>query len=211
MPKKKKEKPLYDENGRWADEKRMVIGAIRILFRQSPQFKEVHEASRVEVPRFNKDGSRAKKDYVKRTCEICGELFSSTNIAIDHIKPMVPLHLSDNDLTYNELVRNIICDKSNLQRACNPKKGKKNKPKFLEFCHQKKSHKENFIRTKWRQRFEEKGITSREGKDAEYSFFKHLEQDWEEEYKIELANKIAELEEKERKKQERLNKRLLKK
>ena len=211
MLKKKKKKSPYDENGRWADERRMVIGAIRRLFRQSPQFKEVHEGSRVEVPRYNKDGSRAKKDYVKRTCEVCGGLFSSGNIAIDHIKPIVPLHLTDNDLTNDEVIRNIICDKNNLQRICNPKKGKKNKPKFLEFCHQRKSWHENFIRNKWKERFVEKGINTRAGKDAEYSLFKHLERDWEEEGKIVLEQRFKEEEEKEKRKKERLNRKITKK
>jgi hypothetical protein len=208
---KKKEKPLYDQNGNWADQKRMVIGAIRRLFRQSPQFKEVHEASRVEVPRYNKDGTLSKKPYVKRTCEVCGELFSSTNIAIDHIEPMVPLHLTDNDLSYNEIVENIICKKPNLQRICNPKKGKKNKPKFLEFCHQKKTHLENFLRKQWQEHFEKKGIVAREGKDAEFHFFgKQLEEGWKELYKEELKMKYKEIEEKEEKRRLREEKKLLK-
>ena len=206
--KKKSEKPLYDENGHWADEKRMVIGAIRRLFRQSPQFKEVSEASRVEVPRYNKDGNLSKKPYVKKTCEVCSGLFSSTNIAIDHVDPMVPLHLTDDDLTYEEIVRKIICDRSNLQRICNPKKGIKNKPKFLEFCHQKKSHAESFVRNKWKQHFLEKGIVSRAGKDTEYHFFgKQFEEKWKEEYNEHLRLLLEEVEAKEKRKLERLAKR----
>lgn len=213
MKKKKVKKDLspYDTNGNWKDEKRLVIGAIRRLFRQSPQFKEVHEASRVEVPKYNKDGSLSKKPHVKRTCEVCGELFSSTNIAIDHIKPMVPLYLTNDDLTNDEVIRNIICKKDNLQRICNPKKGKKNKPKFLEFCHQKKTHKENFIRKKWNEHFQKKGICDRIGKDAEYHFFgKQLEEEWEQMYKQELEIQLKEIQEKEERKRLRTEKKLAK-
>lgn len=213
MAKKKqaKEKVLYDENGDWKDQKRLVIGAIRRLFRQAPQFKEVIEASRVEVPRYNKDGGLAKKPYVKRTCEVCGQLFSSTNIAVDHIQPMVPLYLTNDDLSYNEIVQSIICNKDNLQRICNPKKGKKNKPKFLEFCHQKKTHKENFIRKKWQEHFEKRGITHRDGKDAEYSFFgSQLEKEWEELYEVELKSQLEEIAKKEERKRLREEKKLLK-
>lgn len=209
--KKKQQSSPYDADGNWKDEKRLVIGAIRRLFRQAPQFKEVVEASRVEVPRYNKDGSLAKKPYVKRTCEVCGELFSSGNIAVDHIEPMVPLYLTNEDLNYNEIVNNIICKKSNLQRICNPKKGKKNKPKFLEFCHQKKTHKENFIRKKWQELFEVNKITKRLDKDQFYYFNgRQLEAKWEEEYKQLLQAQLKELEEKEERKRLREEKKLLK-
>lgn len=214
MKKPKKPKKLsnlspYDSDGNWKDEKRLVIGALRRLFRQSPQFKEVHEASRVEIPKYNKDGSLSKKPHVKRTCEVCGELFSSTNIAIDHIEPMVPLHLTNEDLDYIELVRKIFCKKDNLQRICNPKKGKKNKPKFLEFCHQKKTHKENFIRDRWEEHFRNKGILTRQDKENEYNIYsKQLEEKWFELYEIELKIKIQELADKEERKRLREQKRL---
>ena len=212
-PKKKKaqNKSPYDENGKWKDEKRLVIGAIRRLFRQAPQFKEVHEASRVEVPKYNKDGSLSKKPHVKRTCEVCGELFSSTNIAIDHIEPMVPIHLTNDDLSYNEIVNKIICNKSNLQRICNPKKGKKNKPTFLQFCHQKKTHKENFMRRKWAEYFEKNRIKNRADKDMEYIMRSNkLNLEWEELYKQELEAQLKENIEKEERKYLREQKRLLK-
>jgi hypothetical protein len=207
-PKKpKKDKPVYDEHGNWIDQKRLVIGAIRRLFRQAPQFKEASEASRVEVPRYNKDGGLSKKPYVKKTCEVCGQLFSSTNIAIDHIDTMVPLYLTNEDLDYNEIVASIICKRPNLQRICNPRKGKKHKPKFLEFCHQKKTHKENFIRDMWQKFFKEDGVTDRATKEFIHANRgAELEAKWEVLYKQELENKlkeIAELEEKRRLREEK--------
>ena len=211
---KKTSKSPYDERGRWKDEKRLVIGAIRRLFRQSPQFKEVIEASRVEVPRYNKDGSLSKKPYVKRTCEVCGQLFSSGNIAVDHIEPMVPLHLTNEDLTYEEIVRNIVCDRSNLQRICNPKKGKGNKPKFLEFCHQKKTHRENFFRKKWQDFFEKLTFSlgkTRNAKDHMYrtTSDRNISQ-WNKEYEQELELQLKELADKEERKRLRAESKLLK-
>lgn len=209
--KAKKQQTPYDINGNWKDQKRLVIGAIRRLFRQSPQFKEVHEASRVEVPRYNKDGSLSKKPHVKRTCEVCGGLFSSTNIAIDHKEPMVPLYLTNEDMDYNEIVASIICNKNNLQRICNPKKGKKNKPKFLEFCHQKKTHKENFMRKKWDDYFKERNITSRQDRENIYFYERErLEQKWGIIYLTELEIQFREIAEKEERKRLREEKRILK-
>lgn len=213
QPKSKSKKPkkpkkledMFDESGNWKDEKRMVIGAIRRLFRQSPQFKKVHEESRVEIPKYNKDGSLSKKPSVKKTCEVCGELFSSGNIAIDHIEPMTPLHLTDNDLDYIEIVRNIICKEDNLQRICNPKKGKK--PGFLEFCHQKKTHEENYLRKKWQDYFTEHGIVDRTKKDSHKELFsKKLESAWKESYKVELQKQLEEIATKEERKQARQKK-----
>jgi hypothetical protein len=165
--KKKKSKPTYqdqlDENGDWKDEKRLFIGAIRRLFRQSPQFGMTNSESRKEVDKFNKDGSKSKKPSVLRQCEVCNEWFPSGNIAIDHKEPMTPLYLTNDEMSYDEIRKNIICKKNNLQRICNPKKGKK--PKFLEFCHQKKTHFENFMRKKWEEEFTKQGITKRQDKE----------------------------------------------
>jgi len=202
-----KDSNLYDieaeEADEWDNTKSRVIGAIRRLFRQSPQFKKVWSGSRVEVTRYNKDGTLSKKPYVKKTCEVCGELFSTTNIAIDHIEPVVPLHLTNEDLTYDEIVSRLICPSTNLQRICNPKRGSKNKPQFLQFCHQKKTHLESFIRTKWKNRFKELGITTRNEKDSAYNLSKHLEDVWRGEYLSEVSEKIKQRQEKETKKAKR--------
>lgn len=196
---------MYDANGDWVDEKTAILGAIRRLFRQSPQFKEVIEESRIEIPKYNKDGGLSKKPSVKRTCQVCGELFSSGNIAVDHIEPMVGLHLTTKDMTYAEIIRSVICKKTNLQRICNPKKGKK--PDFLQFCHQKKTHKENFIRKRWQVEFEKRDITTREGKEEIARLEGHfLEKQWLLEYDLELAEKLEELKRKEERKRLKLAK-----
>ena len=202
---KKKEKPLYDTNGRWAEERQKVIGAIRRLFRQSPQFKEIIHSSRLEVDVFKKDGTLSKKKGVLRECENCGKMFPTGNIAVDHIEPFCPLYLTNNDLTNDEVIEGIICSKDNLQRLCSPKKGKK--PAFLEYCHQKKTHKESFFRNKWKELQEARGTITREEKQKLYDSMKNeLHPVWEAEYPVYVAQKKEEIRLKELRKQARLNK-----
>ena len=212
--KKKKSKPSYqdqlDENGCWKDEKRLFIGAIRRLFRQAPQFGMVFSESRKEVDKFNKDGSKSKKPSVFKQCEVCNEWFPSGNIAIDHKEPMTKLYLTNEEMTFDEIRQNIICHKSNLQRICNPKKGKK--PGFLEFCHQKKTHLENFLRKKWSTEFLLNNIQSRKDKEHFVKLYGSiLESKWAEEYTIDLTNKYAETEAKAERKKLKEEKRKIKK
>ena len=48
--KKKKDKPLYDENGKWVDQDSRVLSGIRRAYRLSPQMQEVLKKARVELP-----------------------------------------------------------------------------------------------------------------------------------------------------------------
>ena len=68
-----------------------IRGANRRLFTRSPIVIEKLNESRQEFPRYKKDGSRHKKNWVKRQCEVCSQWVSSTQIAVDHIDPVVPL------------------------------------------------------------------------------------------------------------------------
>jgi len=151
MAKKKKDKisSLYDENGRWVQERNRIKGAIRRAFRLFPQMKDVLEESRVELPpKLKKDGSPGKKNRVRYKCAICGELFQkmtgrSSNVQCDHINPVVPLWKKEKDMTYDELVERICCKKENLQVVCSvPMKRNEGLPS----CHKKKTDEENWIR-----------------------------------------------------------------
>lgn len=51
-------------------------------------------------------------------------------IQIDHIDPVVPLNKKTADLSWNEFIERLFCDRNNLQRLC-------------EKCHTKKSTQEN--------------------------------------------------------------------
>lgn len=118
-------------------------GAQRRLFARSPLVIEKLQESRQEFPRFNKDGSRAKKNWVKRQCEVCGEWVSSSKISVDHIDPVVPpmgFTAPPKDFPFDDVMwRHIVftnrlwCDKSNLQRLC-------------DACHNVKSYKERIVR-----------------------------------------------------------------
>lgn len=144
--KKKKEKALYDEHGRWVEERNRIKGAVRRAFRLSPQMKEVLRAARQELPPLlKKDGSPGKKPQVRYRCAICKNLFSQKFVQIDHREPVIKLYKKESEMTYDEIVRGIFCDTSNLQVVCStPLKKNNGKPS----CHKIKTDEENYIRRK---------------------------------------------------------------
>jgi hypothetical protein len=140
----KKEKSPYDENGRWVEERGRIKGAIRRAFRLSPQMKDVLQKARVELPpALKKDGNPGKKNQVRYRCALCGKLFPQKWVQVDHIETVVPLWKNESEMTYDEIVRGVFCDVSNLQVVCStPMKMNNNKPS----CHRLKTNEENFIR-----------------------------------------------------------------
>jgi 5-methylcytosine-specific restriction endonuclease McrA len=106
-----KKRPKYNANS-------AIRGALRRAFARSPLVQEKMQESRREIPKFNKDGSRAKKDSVQRQCEVCQQWVGSTKIAVDHKEPVVSVSDGFND--WNEFVARLWCNKDNLQRICNP-------------------------------------------------------------------------------------------
>lgn len=143
---KKNKAVVYDKNGIWVEEKTRIKGAIRRTFRLSPMMKEVLLEARVELPPLTKkDGTPGVRPQVRYKCAGCGKLFSlsKNRISVDHISPVVPLHLTEHEMTYDQLVRGIFCPKSNLQVLCAiPMKLNNGKPS----CHKLKTDKENYIR-----------------------------------------------------------------
>lgn len=146
--KNKKEKPLYDSNGRWVEERGRIKGAIRRSFRLSPQMKEVLKKARVELPpALKKDGEPGKKNQVRYTCAICKQLFSQKNVQVDHLVPVVPLWIPEADMSYDEIVRGVFCSLDNLQVICStPMKRNNGNPS----CHKLKTDEENFIRDEFK-------------------------------------------------------------
>lgn len=114
-----------------------IRGANRRLFARSPSVFEKLNESRQEFPRYNKDGQRAKKNWVKRQCEVCDQWVGSSHIAIDHIDPVVPPDgfSANSDMwdRINLFMKRLWCDKSNLQRICDD-------------CHNKKTQNERIAR-----------------------------------------------------------------
>jgi 5-methylcytosine-specific restriction endonuclease McrA len=86
---------------------------------------------RREVPKFNKDGQRAKKDAVQYRCNACGQWSPSTKVAVDHISPVIDVQAGFVD--WNQFVDRLFCDASNLQVIC-------------DTCHDAKTHIERITR-----------------------------------------------------------------
>ena len=110
-------KKTYNQNA-------VIRGALRRAFARSPLVQEKMSESRREIPKFNKDGNRSKKDSVQRQCEVCLEWTGSTKISIDHINPVISVDVGFQD--WNEFIERLWCDKHNLQRICDNCHNKKN-------------------------------------------------------------------------------------
>jgi 5-methylcytosine-specific restriction endonuclease McrA len=150
--KSKKDTPLYDEKGRWVEEQNRIESAVRKAFRLSPMMSDCKRSARIELePEAKKDGTPGKRVRVRYKCAACGELFSDKHLAIDHIFPVVPLHIPRSEMTYDELVRGIFCGLDNLQVLCStPMKLNGGKPS----CHKMKTDKENYIRRRFKDLFD---------------------------------------------------------
>jgi len=149
--KKKEDKPLYDQDGRWVEERGRIKGAIRRSFRLSPQMKEVLISARVELPpAVKKDGTPGKRPQVRFRCACCNKLFAKmtskkSNVQVDHIDPVVPLWISEKSMTYDEIVRGVFCGVENLQVLCSVALKRNNN---IPSCHALKTREENWIRKK---------------------------------------------------------------
>ena len=122
-----KKKPPYNQEAQ-------IRGALRRAFSRSPLVREVLEESRQEFPRYKKDGTRHKKNWVKRQCQVCDQWVSSSHIAVDHIDPVISVDHGKQD--WNTFIDRLWCDtsgKANLQRIC-------------DTCHDKKTHEERIAR-----------------------------------------------------------------
>lgn len=109
-----KNKPPYNQSS-------AIRGALRRAFSRSPLVREVLEESRQEFPRYKKDGTRHKKNWVKRQCQVCSTWVPSSQIAVDHIVPVISVDSGFQD--WNEFVDRLWCNtlgKANLQRICDP-------------------------------------------------------------------------------------------
>ena len=121
-----KKRPPYNQNA-------AIRGAIRRQFSRSPIVREVLMKVRREIPKFNKDGSRAKKDAVQYRCNACGQWVGSTKCAVDHIAPVIDVQVGFVD--WNQFIDRLFCDASNLQVIC-------------DTCHNSKTQSERIARLK---------------------------------------------------------------
>lgn len=110
----------------------VVRGAIRRTFSRAPIKQEVLRENRKEFPKFNKDGSRSKKDAVCYLCNVCKEYRGSTKVTVDHILPVISVE--DGFINWDTFVDRLYCGKDNLQVICDD-------------CHQVKTNAERLERT----------------------------------------------------------------
>lgn len=109
-----KKRPPYNQES-------AIRGALRRAFSRSPLVREVLEESRQEFPRYKKDGTRHKRNWVKRQCQVCNQWVGSSHIAVDHIEPVISVEHGKQD--WNTFVDRLWCNtsgKANLQRICDP-------------------------------------------------------------------------------------------
>jgi 5-methylcytosine-specific restriction endonuclease McrA len=118
---KLKKKPVFNQNA-------AIRGAIRRIFSRSPVKIEVLMKVRREVPRYNKDGSRGKRDAVQYQCNVCKSWVGSTKVEVDHIIPVIETN-EHGFVDWNLFVERLFCGPENLQVICDP-------------CHDKKTYEE---------------------------------------------------------------------
>lgn len=112
---------------------RYITQGIRKAFKLSEKHKQVQLASRVEKPKYKKDGTLSKKPSVYFRCADCNGLAKGTNINVDHIEPVIPLNSCLNDMTVDEYTERVLT--LDCQLLCKP-------------CHKLKSKSENSQRKK---------------------------------------------------------------
>lgn len=93
-----------------------IRGALRRTFSRSPVIRDVLFKVRREVPKYNQDGSRSKKDAVQYRCNVCQTYVGSTKVSVDHITPVVSV--TEGFVDFNTFVARLFCDASNLQVIC---------------------------------------------------------------------------------------------
>ncbi len=106
-----------------------VVSAIRKSFAMSLDCKLVlHKAVSDGL------GPRGGKKYY---CKQCQMDFPAGEVQVDHIEPVVPVHMAVSEMTLKEYYRRCFASHDNLQVLC-------------LYCHKKKSREENKLRTEFR-------------------------------------------------------------
>lgn len=107
-------------------------GAWRRVFARSPVVRAVMDEGRRTVPRYKQDGTRHKVDRVEFQCQVCDSWEIRDRMSVDHIIPVIDENKGFED--WNTFYNRLVCEKSNLQRICDP-------------CHDKKTAEERRKRT----------------------------------------------------------------
>lgn len=114
-------------------ERNLIKGAIRRIFSRSELRKQVIEES---VIKDYSDPLRPKVQTWCR-CKVCKKPEAKSYMECDHNPPIVPLNKSLIEMSWDELIDNLWCDKKNLDAICST-------------CHYLKSAEEAAIRRKFK-------------------------------------------------------------
>lgn len=128
-PKKKKSGP---------SDNTLIKAALRRAFARSSIHRELIEA--IIITGHSDPKRKQVKTWCKPPC--CGVLEAKSYIQIDHIEPVQPLGVHIDEMTKEEILARIWCDRNNLVPIC-------------KACHQVKSKAENAERRRIRK---EKGL-----------------------------------------------------
>ena len=116
-----------------------IIRAIRQAFVRSKVYDDVMKLSRVEKPRYKKDGTISKKKDVSYRCAGCSTLVKAGGTNVDHKIPVTDIASATSQMTIEMYIKKVFCSAGNLQVLCSDGK---------DSCHSKKTKQENKSRVK---------------------------------------------------------------
>lgn len=93
--------------------KAKVVRYIRVLFRQSEQYKLAKDRAIHPTEKGPRGGKMWKCQNPK-----CEKALKSNEVQIDHIEPIVPIGKKQADMTIDEYVSRLFCSADNLQCMC---------------------------------------------------------------------------------------------
>jgi len=100
------------------------MSALRRAWSRSPKRKIILDEARHPIEKGPRGGTRF-------VCGICGRAYSSSDLTVDHIDPVVPVGTSSKDMTWDNIINRIFnSPKKNLQAVC-------------KTCHKLKTDEEN--------------------------------------------------------------------
>lgn len=96
-----------------AKERNLLKGAVRRVFSRSDLRRAVLEAATIQ--HFDLSRPRVKK-WIQ--CAVCKQPSARYEAQVDHIDPIVPLHLTLEGMSWDTVVDRTWCEENNLQAIC---------------------------------------------------------------------------------------------
>lgn len=91
----------------------LIKGALRRAFSRSQLHREVIQES---IVRHSDPKRKRVKTWCR--CNVCKKPDAISNMAVDHISPLIPVTTSFADMSLDEVVGRLWCEKRNLQAIC---------------------------------------------------------------------------------------------